>query len=106
MSWLASTAVHEAVRLARRDRREASLEARAATGCELNLHDTALGPHEQAEFRHRLELLRDLPKRQQRLLWMKGVGLSYEEIAAQAGLTCRAVERQIHRGRARLRAAA
>jgi DNA-directed RNA polymerase specialized sigma24 family protein len=37
---------------------------------------------------------------------MKAIGLSYDEIASEAGLTLRTVERQIHWGRNRLRAAA
>jgi DNA-directed RNA polymerase specialized sigma24 family protein len=58
------------------------------------------------EWRERLELVHRLPARQQRLLWLKAIGLSYTEIAAESGLTVRSVERQLQRGRARLRAAA
>jgi DNA-directed RNA polymerase specialized sigma24 family protein len=57
------------------------------------------------EWREQLALVRRIPERQQRLLWMQGAGSSYEEIAAESGLTVRTVERQILRGRDRLRAA-
>lgn len=106
LSWLARTAVHEAIKLARRDQRELSLEAKVGEDGELNVPDTAPGPYEQLDCHERLALVRGLPALQQRLLWMKAIGLSYGEIAEEAGLTVRAVERQIHSGRKRLRAAA
>jgi RNA polymerase sigma factor (sigma-70 family) len=106
LSWLAITAVHEAIKLARRDQRELSLEGRLDDDGELNVADVTPGPHEQLEFRERLDLVRRLPDSQQRLLWLKAIGLSYEEIASEAALTLRTVERQLHRGRNRLRAAA
>jgi RNA polymerase sigma factor (sigma-70 family) len=105
LSWLAGTAVHEAVKLARRDQRELSLEARADEDGQLNLPDGAPGPHEQVARRERLELVRRLPARQQRPLWLKAIGFSYAEIASETGLTLRSVERQLHNGRKRLRAA-
>ena len=106
LSWLATTASHEAIKLARREQRELSLEARLEETGELNIPDLSPGPHQQLEFRERLDLVRRLPDRQQRLLWLQAIGLSYEEIASEEGLTLRTVERQIHRGRDRLRAAA
>lgn len=105
LSWLASAAVHEAIKLGRRNLRDLSLEGRVDEDGELNLPDGGPGPHEQVEWHERLALVRQLPVRQQRLLWMKAIGLSYDEIASDAGLTLRTVERQIHRGRNRLRAA-
>lgn len=106
LTWLARTAIHEAIKLARRDQRELSLEGRVDDDSELNVPDTGPGPYEQLEFQERLALVHTLPARQQRLLWMKAIGLSYDEIAREAGLTLRTVERQIHWGRNRLRAAA
>jgi RNA polymerase sigma factor (sigma-70 family) len=104
--WLATTAVHEAIKLARRDQRELSLEAQLEATGEPNLAGVAAGPYEHAEWRERLALVGQLPERQRQLLWMQCVGLSYDEIAAEAGLTLRTVERQVLRGRKRLRAAA
>ena len=107
LSWLARTAVHEAIKIARRDQRELSLEARADEDGELNIASPVPGPHEQAVWRERLAEVSQLPLRQQRFLWRFAAGCSYEEIAAQhAGLTKRTVERQIHHGRRRLKAAA
>lgn len=107
LSWLAKTAVHEAIRLERRDQRELSLEARADEDGELNIASPMPGPREQAEWLERLAEVRQLPLRQQQFLWRFAAGYSYEEIAAQhAGLTERTVERQIHQGRRKLRAAA
>jgi RNA polymerase sigma factor (sigma-70 family) len=106
LAWLARTAVREAIKLARRGQRERSLEAEVERGGELHVPAESPTPHEQAEMREQLALVRRLPERQQRLLWMKAVGLSYEEIANQSDLTLRTVERQMHRGRNRLRAAA
>jgi RNA polymerase sigma factor (sigma-70 family) len=107
LAWLATTAVHQAVKLTRRDQRELSLDEQVDRHGELNVAAHAPGPHERAELRERLELLRHLPARQQRFLWLKTIGLSYDEIAAsQRGLTRRTVERQIYRGRRRLRAQA
>jgi RNA polymerase sigma factor (sigma-70 family) len=92
LSWLAKTAVHEAIKLARRDQRELSLEARVDEDGELRIPSPAPGPHEQVEWRERLGQVRQLPIRQQRLLWLKAVGFSYEEIAAEErGLTERIV---------------
>jgi RNA polymerase sigma factor (sigma-70 family) len=107
MSWLVTTAIREAIKVARRDQRELSLEARVDENGELNVASPAPGPHEQAEWQEQLELVRKLPSRQQRFLWLFAAGDSYEEISDQeAGLTKRAVERQIHRGRRTLGAAA
>jgi RNA polymerase sigma factor (sigma-70 family) len=107
LSWLGKTAVHEAIRLARRDQRELSLDALADEDGEINIPSRTPGPYEQVEWRERLAGVDRLPMRQQRLLWLKAVGFSYEEIAEQQpGLTERIVERQLQRGRRALRAAA
>ena len=55
------------------------------------------------EDREQLKLVRQLPERQQRILWLQGLGLSYEEIAAYTGDTPRTVQRQLLRGRRRIR---
>lgn len=104
MSWLARTAVHEAVKVVRRDRRELSLDG-AAENEEENaaIVPTVPGPDVLAEHRERLAELSRLPERQQRLLWMHALGLSYIEIAALEGCTTRTVDRQLIRARQVLR---
>lgn len=107
LAWLATTAVHEGLKAARRSRRELSLDQQIERHGELNVPAHSPSPEERAEWHEQLELLRRLPARQQRFLWLHGAGLSYAEIAAsQPGLTIRTVERQIHYGRRKLRAAA
>jgi RNA polymerase sigma factor (sigma-70 family) len=102
-SWLVKTALHEAFKLIRRADRELSLEAEIEAG-----HDTAddrPGPLDLYERRERLGTLGSLSARQQRLLWLYGLGLTYTEIATRDGCTPRTVERQLQRARATLRAA-
>lgn len=104
LGWLARTAVHEAFKLIRRGNRELSLDAAEQAG-ELQRLLIAPGPAEVLERRERLAAVGTLPRRQQRLLWLRGLGLSYEEIALQDGCTTRTVERQLRRARASLRTA-
>lgn len=105
LAWLVTTAVRQAVRLVRRDRRELSLDA-VDRGGELNLPDVSPLPDQRAVWREQLTELRALPVRPQRLLWMHALGFSYAEIAALSGLTHRTIDRQLCRGRKRLRIAA
>jgi RNA polymerase sigma factor (sigma-70 family) len=98
MSWLARTAVHEAFKLLRRDRREIPLEELANSPA---AH--ALSLEELIERRERLDGLRSLPERQQRLVWLHALGLSYAEIACREGCTTRTVDRQLLRARRRFR---
>jgi RNA polymerase sigma factor (sigma-70 family) len=51
------------------------------------------------EQRERLEAIRILPERQQRLVWLQGLGLTYTEMAGQTGTTRRTVERQLLRAK-------
>jgi RNA polymerase sigma factor (sigma-70 family) len=102
ISWLARTAVHEAFKLLRRDRRELSLEAEPAEGGPASPVSPAT-PHELVENRERLAELAYLPERQQRVLWLNAAGLSYAEIARHEGCTVRTVERQLLRARHNLR---
>jgi RNA polymerase sigma factor (sigma-70 family) len=98
-AWLVKTAVHEAFKLMRRDRRDLSLDALdevprgAAAGSAPELLD------ELVEQRARLESIRILPERQQRLVWLHGLGMTYTEMAGQTGTTRRTVERQLLRAR-------
>jgi DNA-directed RNA polymerase specialized sigma24 family protein len=54
------------------------------------------------ELRDRLAELRQLPERQQRLVWMHAAGLTYLEMAERTGDTRRTVERQLLRAKGRL----
>jgi RNA polymerase sigma factor (sigma-70 family) len=96
ISWLARTAVHEAFKLLRRDRREVPLDV---------VIDRAspVSPHELIERRERLAAIGRLPERQQRVLWLHALGLSYAEIAVHEQCTTRTVERQLLRAKQRVR---
>lgn len=103
LGWLSTTASRETLRLLRLQARQVSLGAPARSAesvAELPL--TAAGPDEIAEFRERLADVRRLPVRQQRMLWLQGLGYSYREIGARTGDTHRTVERQLLRARHRL----
>jgi RNA polymerase sigma factor (sigma-70 family) len=106
LSWLATTAVHEALRLLRRAGRELSLELVFEEEPALIGRVTAPGPEETLELRERLDSLRRLPERQQRMVWLHGIGLSYADIAVSTGCTTRTVERQLMRAKRTMRAAA
>jgi RNA polymerase sigma factor (sigma-70 family) len=102
LSWLATTAVREAFKLARRDGRELSLDAELERTGELSFPSHAPGPAELLELRDRLAEVGRLPERQQRLIWMHAAGLTYVEIADRTGDTRRTVERQLLRAKGRL----
>jgi RNA polymerase sigma factor (sigma-70 family) len=106
LSWLTTTAVREANRLAHRDDREPPLADTDAA--RRGSDDVLVAPacDYVVERREELKLIRHLPERQQRLLWLQALGLSYDEMAAYTGCTRRTVERQVLRGRQRLRALA
>jgi RNA polymerase sigma factor (sigma-70 family) len=93
-AWVARTATREAQRLTARAQEAAAVDDAPATG----------SPAEIVELRDRLGLLRRLPARQQRLLWLSGAGLSYVEMARHEGVTLRTVERQLLRGKRAARA--
>jgi RNA polymerase sigma factor (sigma-70 family) len=103
MAWLARTAVREAVKLLRRDRREASLEGVIEAEVELPSMIVLTTPHELFEQRERLRETDRLPERQQRLVWLHALGLTYVEMAAHEGCSRRTVERQLLRANAALR---
>lgn len=104
MSWLVTTAVHEACRLLRRDRLELSLEAAAEDAMPLARRPEAT-PVELVERAERLAELGRLPERQQRAVWLHAFGLNYTEIARHEGCTTRTVERQLIRARQSIRQA-
>jgi RNA polymerase sigma factor (sigma-70 family) len=106
LSWLATTAVREALKLVRLDDREPSLEAAIEIARDPVLRAGVPGPDELLEQVDRLQMVGLLPVRQQRLMWLQGLGLSYEEMAAHEGCTRRTVERQLLRARETIRLAA
>jgi RNA polymerase sigma factor (sigma-70 family) len=106
LAWLVRTAVREAFKLIRRDDRELSYESLlAAPGCPEPPAPT-LGPEDMSVCRERLDSIRSLPERQQRLLWLHLLGLSYAEMAVHTGYSQRTVERQLLRAKRTVRAAA
>ncbi len=103
MAWLARTAVREAVRLLRRDRRELPLDAWLEDDAESALAVAPVTTEELFERQERIRELRCLPERQQRVVWLHALGLSYTEMAAHEGCTRRTVDRQLLRARRAIR---
>jgi RNA polymerase sigma factor (sigma-70 family) len=91
LPWLVTTASREALKLLRRSQRELPLD---------QLREPhQIGPEQIVELRDRLAQLRILPRRQQRLVWLQGLGLSYAEMAEYTGDSQRTIERQILRAK-------
>jgi RNA polymerase sigma factor (sigma-70 family) len=103
LAWLAQTAVHEAFKLIRRDNRELSLEAAVESAGDAALRLRAPAPEELVVARERLAAIGLLPERQQRLLWLHGLGHTYSEMAVRTGCTRRTVERQLLRAKHKVR---
>ena len=110
--WLRVVAVHEAYRLAGRERREAALEELVAPddhggepgGWEHVLpggHDLDAG----MEARAALDALAQLPERQRRYLELLVAGYRYEEIVELTGATYTNVNKHLTRARASVREA-
>lgn len=104
LSWLVTTAVREAFKLIRRDGRELSLDAALESAREPLIRLHAPGAEELVELRERLAEIGHLPERQQRLVWLQGIGYTYGEMASCTGCSQRTVERQLLRAKRRLRA--
>jgi RNA polymerase sigma factor (sigma-70 family) len=101
-AWVVRTAIHEALKLTRRGGRDLSLDALAEDAGELGEPSAVAAPvllEELVEHRARLESIRMLPERQQRLVWLQGLGLSYSEMAGHTGDSRRTVERQLLRAK-------
>ena len=106
LGWLATTALHEAFRLLRPQRREIPLEEIVDSAGTTGPLVPVSSLEEVVEQRERLRTIERLPERQQRLVWLQGLGLSYTEMAGYTGATPRTVERQLLRAKQALRAAA
>jgi RNA polymerase sigma factor (sigma-70 family) len=106
LPWLVKTASRAALRSMQRTARELSLDQLCDAG-----HDptpaAALppAPDEIAQLRARLDEVRELPERQQRLVWLQALGLTYVEMADYTQDTTRTVERQLMRAKRSLHAA-
>jgi RNA polymerase sigma factor (sigma-70 family) len=102
VAWVITTAVHEAFKFVRRSDREVSLDQLIDETGEARLQASSPSVDEAVDSRLRLELLDALPERQQRLLWLQGLGFGYTEMATGSGSTVRTVERQLAKARRRL----
>lgn len=103
VSWVITTALHEVFKLVRRDSHDLSLEELMEDTGDLRLNRVAPAPEEAVGARLRLELLHELSERQERLIWLHGLGFSYPEMATEADVTVRTVERQLMKARRNLR---
>jgi DNA-directed RNA polymerase specialized sigma24 family protein len=102
LPWLVTTATREALRLVRRAERELPLDVLTDPR---PLVSPGPGPEAITELRSRLSELGALNRRQQRLIWLQGLGFSYEEMAGREGDSLRTIERQVLRARGVLRSA-
>ena len=103
LGWLARTAVREASRVTRRRARELPLEDEAEDTSAASIRRRVASPDDLLEQRQALKAIASLPVRQQRVLWLMGLGLSYREMALHETCTQRTVERQLMRARRNLR---
>lgn len=103
LPWLVATAVHHAFRLSRREDRDVSLECILERAADPPERLWGPAPYEVSEQRQTLTDIRLLPARQQRLVWLQALGLSYEEMAEREDCTVRTVERQLLRGKRAMR---
>jgi DNA-directed RNA polymerase specialized sigma24 family protein len=62
-------------------------------------------PADVVELRDRLARVAELSARQQRLVWLRGLGYGYREISLRTGDSPQTIERQLVSARRRLRAA-
>ena len=102
-SWLVRTAIHEALRLVQAEDREDSLELALQELPEVSLSQVDPGPEDHVWQRERVESLRLLSARQQRLVWLRALGLTYEEMASHEHCTSRTVHRQLERAQRAMR---
>lgn len=103
LSWLATTAQRRAIKLARREQRELSLEQQVEQNHEPLDPAAYADPAQATHWRSELDRLATLSQRQRRLVWLQAVGLTYTEIAARTGDSERTVQRQLLRARRTLK---
>jgi RNA polymerase sigma factor (sigma-70 family) len=103
LSWLSTTAHREARKISARAEREVALELL----CDQPMLAALPQPTDEiVERRARLNEIHALPQRQQRLVWLHGLGYDYNEMAGYTGDSRRTVERQLLRAKRALRTAA
>lgn len=104
LGWLLTTASRHALLQLRAARRELSVDPQApaqlATVTPLALPDSL----QVVTQRERLAEIRSLPLRQQRMVWLHGLGYDYDEISDRTGDSRRTVERQLLRAKRQLAA--
>ncbi|MFL5824799.1 MAG: RNA polymerase sigma factor [Solirubrobacteraceae bacterium] len=101
--WLVRTALHEARRLSRLEARERSLELEVQGRSDHLVDFSQPAADEVMAQRECLGAIGALPIRQQRLVWLRALGLTYDEMAGHERCTSRTVRRQLERARRRLR---
>jgi RNA polymerase sigma factor (sigma-70 family) len=99
LSWITTTAIHEAYKLINKQQRVASLEQALHAGIEPADRTTTARPVERAELVEQLHLVRRLPDRQRRIVLLQAAGLTHAEIAHATGDTERTIQRQLQRAR-------
>ena len=101
--WLVTVAVREALRGARRTARDLSLDALLAeAGPASHVPAATSTVDDIAEQHERLAAIEDLPERQRRLVWKRGLGFTYQEMAHETGDSVRTIERQLDKARRNL----
>ncbi len=103
LPWLVATAIHQAFKLIRLQARESSLEDMLEHAPEPLERAFVADPDDLLDQRECLADICSLPGRQQRLMWLQALGLSYEEMAAREACTVRTVSRQLQRAKRTLR---
>ncbi len=108
LPWLTVVATREAWKLSTRERRDISLDRVADLDSDTVLGEVLLADERQRADRRLdalagLDALAELPKRQKEMLALQAAGYTLGEIAAMRGESYRTVDRQIARGKQRLR---
>jgi RNA polymerase sigma factor (sigma-70 family) len=94
LSWLATTARRATVEMLRDRDRCVSIDADENL---VLVAPASAGTERLYEHRQRLDQLQQLPLRQQLMVWLRGLGYDYSEIASRTGDSERTVERQLRR---------
>jgi len=105
LGWLITTATREALHLVRAQAREVSLEDPGVADRVVALPSRAPDPQRVVVLQEQLAQIHQLPVRQQRMVWLLGLGFDYNEIASRTGDSRRTVERQLQRAKHKLRSA-
>jgi RNA polymerase sigma factor (sigma-70 family) len=106
-AWLRKVAIHEAWRMARRERVAVRLDEPAAADGGFEVHEVVADERASLEARldalEALELVGRLPARKRRLFGLQIAGFSYREISELTGDSLRTVDRQLRRAHGRVR---